>query len=265
MTNQAVYCDEISLMNEDFVNMLVSRHSVEGRVVGGDDEPGRPEASVEGELHRPGRRDGAPHLPLRAGRQPALPPGRYIENLSRQYTGLWHDRFIKGLWTMADGVITSASTRARHVVDTLPTMQRVLAVGVDYGTTNPTRGIKLGLGDDNRLYAMAEWAPGTGTTADRETGLRASVPPIAPNTCSSTLRPPSSRFSYNEADGVAVARTVRRRTERHEPRRRRHRASCPAPCRPTNYSSTRRAPNCSGKSPATCGTTKAAQKGEDAP
>ncbi|MBM4516226.1 hypothetical protein GS432_06550 [Rhodococcus hoagii] len=40
---------------------------------------------------------------------------------------------------MADGVIYECFDPARHVVDTLPTMQRVLAVGVDYGTTTQPR------------------------------------------------------------------------------------------------------------------------------
>ncbi|MCU7531572.1 hypothetical protein [Prescottella equi] len=173
MTIKRSYCDEISLMNEDFVNMLVSRHSVEGAWLGATTNPDGPKHPLKVNYIDRAAEMGHRifHFELEDNRR-FLPDG-YIENLSRQYTGLWHDRFIKGLWTMADGVIYECFDPARHVVDTLPTMQRVLAVGVDYGTTNPTRGIKLGLGDDNRLYAMAEWAPGTGTTADRETGLRA--------------------------------------------------------------------------------------------
>jgi hypothetical protein len=46
-----------------------------------------------------------------------------------------------------------------HVVawDALPTMLRLLGVGVDYGTTNPSAGLLLGLGVDRRLYAVDEW------------------------------------------------------------------------------------------------------------
>ncbi|MDV2477204.1 hypothetical protein F8M49_21025 [Rhodococcus zopfii] len=99
------------------------------------------------------------------------PPG-YIENISAQYTGLWHDRFIRGMWTMADGVIYPMFDPKLHVVDTLPEMQQLLAIGIDDGFNHPAAGILLGLGVDNRLYAMAEFAPGPGTPADRARLLR---------------------------------------------------------------------------------------------
>ncbi len=47
----------------------------------------------------------------------------------------------------------------RHVVpaDRMPAMQRLVALGVDYGTTNPSTGLLLGLGTDRRLYLADEW------------------------------------------------------------------------------------------------------------
>lgn len=172
MTIKRSYCDEISLMNEEFVNMLVSRHSVEGAWLGATTNPDGPKHPLK--VNYIDRADEMGHrifhFELEDNRR-FLPDG-YIENLSRQYTGLWHDRFIKGLWTMADGVIYECFDPNRHVVDKVPPMQRVLALGIDYGSTNPTRGELLGLGEDNRLYVMAEWAPGDGTTADREVSMR---------------------------------------------------------------------------------------------
>ncbi|WP_231496688.1 hypothetical protein [Rhodococcus sp. UNC363MFTsu5.1] len=172
MTIKLSYCDEISLMAEEFVNMLVSRHSVAGAWMGATTNPDGPKHPLKVSYIDRAAEMGHRifHFNLEDNRA-HLPEG-YIENLSRQYTGLWHDRFIKGLWTMADGVIYESFDPKRHVVETLPAMQRILCVGIDYGTTNPTRGIKLGLGVDNRLYAMAEWAPGNGTTADRSKSLR---------------------------------------------------------------------------------------------
>jgi PBSX family phage terminase large subunit len=172
MTLKLSYCDEISLMAEDFVNQLVARHSVAGAWMGATTNPDGPRHPLKVNYIDRAAEMGHRifHFDLEDNRA-HLPDG-YIENLSRQYTGLWHDRFIKGLWTMAEGVVYECFDPARHVVDTLPAMQRVLAVGVDYGTTNPTRGVKLGLGVDNRLYAMAEWTPPTGTTAEHARGLR---------------------------------------------------------------------------------------------
>lgn len=172
MTISTSYVDEISLMAEEFVNQLVARHSVPGAWLGATTNPDGPKHPLKtGYIDRAdemGHR--IFHFELEDNRA-HLPDG-YIEALSTQYTGLWHDRFIRGLWTMADGIIYDMYDPAVHVVDTLPTIERLYCLGVDYGTTNPTRGILLGLGADQRLYAIAEWAPGTGTTADRSRHLR---------------------------------------------------------------------------------------------
>lgn len=172
MTIKRSYVDEISLMQEEFVNQLVARHSVPGAWMGATTNPDGPRhplklnyidraAEMGHRIFHFNLEDNRAHLP--AG---------YIENLSRQYTGLWHDRFIKGLWTLADGVVYEAFNPDHHVVDNLPAMQTMLCVGIDYGDTNPTRGIMLGLGVDGCLYAVAEWAPGKGTAADRSKSLR---------------------------------------------------------------------------------------------
>lgn len=175
MTIEISYCDEITLMAEEFVNQLMARHSVEGAWMGATTNPDGPRHFLKKDYidrrHERGHR--VFHFELEDNRR-YLPDG-YIENLSQQYKGLWHDRFIRGLWTMADGVIYDMFDPKIHVVDTLPAMQQLLALGIDYGDTNATRGILIGLGEDNRLYAITEWAPGQGTTADREHSLRAFV------------------------------------------------------------------------------------------
>lgn len=172
MTIKRSYVDEISLMDEEFVNMLVSRHSVPGAWMGATTNPDGPRHPLK--VNYIDRADELGHrifhFDLEDNRQ-HLPPG-YIENLSRQYTGLWHDRFIRGLWTMADGVVFEAFDPQRHVVDKLPPMLRTIGLGIDYGTTNPTRGILIGLGVDGRLYAMAEWAPTRATDAQLSHSLR---------------------------------------------------------------------------------------------
>ena len=39
----------------------------------------------------------------------------------------------------------------------LPDMVRMLGVGIDYGTNNPTAALMLGAGIDGRLYLVDEW------------------------------------------------------------------------------------------------------------
>ena len=55
----------------------------------------------------------------------------------------------------------------KHVIhpSQIPAMQRVISLGIDYGTTHPTVGTLLGIGSDNKLYALDEWLPGRKTDA----------------------------------------------------------------------------------------------------
>lgn len=180
MTICLAYVDETTLVAEEFFNQLVARMSVQGARIFTTTNPDGPRHWLKtGYIDRADERGHKVfHFELDDNR--AYLPDGYIEGLQAQYTGMWHDRFIKGLWTMADGVIYESFNPAHHVVDRLPDMQRILGVGIDYGTTNPTRGIKLGLGVDNKLYAMAEWAPGSGTTTDHSRSLRQFINTDAP-------------------------------------------------------------------------------------
>jgi len=93
----------------------------------------------------------------------------YRKSVESEYTGLWYDRFIRGLWVAAEGAIYDMWDHQTMVVKhkDLPPMRRLISLGIDYGTTNPTAGIMIGEGDDDCLYAVAEWAPAKGLTDAR--------------------------------------------------------------------------------------------------
>ncbi|MBU5654333.1 PBSX family phage terminase large subunit [Corynebacterium aurimucosum] len=97
---------------------------------------------------------------------PSLTEG-YKSNLRKEYTGMWYLRFIQGLWVAAEGAIYQMWDESKHVIapDDMPPMRQTLGLGIDYGTTNATAGILLAIGEDNRLYAVDEWAPGRQTNA----------------------------------------------------------------------------------------------------
>jgi PBSX family phage terminase large subunit len=81
------------------------------------------------------------------------------EAIRRENVGLYYRRNVLGEWVAAQGAVYPMFDPAQHVVPwaTLPDMRRLLAVGIDYGTSNPTVGILLGLGLDRRLYLVDEW------------------------------------------------------------------------------------------------------------
>lgn len=172
MTVKRSYVDEWTLISEEFTNMLISRHSVNDAWCGGTSNPDAPQHYLKKDyIDRADERGHRIyHFNLEDNRA-HLPEG-YIENLSAQYTGMWHKRFIDGLWTMAQGAIYDSFDNDIHVVSELPEMRAILSCGIDYGTTNPTRGELIGLGVDDCLYVIAEWAPGPGTTGQRAQSLK---------------------------------------------------------------------------------------------
>lgn len=102
----------------------------------------------------------------------------YKESLKREYTGVWYDRFILGLWVAAEGSIYGESwDRHTNVVkpEEIPPIERVLIAALDYGDVHPTRAYLLGIGawpgQPSSLYVLDEFAPGKGTVAQRATGF----------------------------------------------------------------------------------------------
>lgn len=174
LTLIGAYVDEASTLPESFFNMLYSRLSLAGAKMWLTSNP-------EGPVHwllvkwllRANLwidRDGRHHVntspdaldlvrvTFRLDDNPNLDPV-YVADLKKSYTGLWYRRYIGAEWVAADGAIYDCWEPDRHVIpyDSLPEMARYLAVGCDWGTTNPSAGILLGLGIDARLYAVDEW------------------------------------------------------------------------------------------------------------
>lgn len=188
LTLAGAYGDEVSIWPESFFTMLLSRLSIAGSKLFGTTNPDNPTHWLKKLLDRAAvhitRNDKLKRRPVgmkmrqrgqivkvigwarftfKLRDNPHLPK-EYLDSLEAEYTGLWYRRFILGEWVAAEGAIYPMWDEDELVVAKLPPMKRILAQGIDYGTTNPTAGITIGLGVDNVLYAMAEWAPRNGAT-----------------------------------------------------------------------------------------------------
>lgn len=86
---------------------------------------------------------------------PFLPPD-YVESLKREYTGVWYQRLILGLWVAAEGIIYDVFDQAVNVVDEHPPIVEWW-IACDYGTSNPTVFLLVGLGEDGNYYVVDEW------------------------------------------------------------------------------------------------------------
>ncbi|MER6360086.1 PBSX family phage terminase large subunit [Kitasatospora sp. NPDC001527] len=155
LTAYLAYVDEATLLPEAFWVQLLARLSIDGARVLATTNPDSPRHWL-----RTGYLDRAGQLDLRAWHfglhdNPSLSPA-YVRSLNAEYVGLWRRRMIDGAWVVAEGSIYDCWDEQQHVVDELPPMLRHW-LGVDYGTSNPFSAILLGLGEDGRLYACAEW------------------------------------------------------------------------------------------------------------
>jgi len=61
----------------------------------------------------------------------------FVENLKKEYFGLWYKRFIQGLWVLAEGVIYDMWDESRHVEDLRNKKFSHYGMALDYGTNNP--------------------------------------------------------------------------------------------------------------------------------
>lgn len=156
MTCVGAYVDEATLLPKGFFQQLLGRLSVPGAKLFCTTNPDNPAHWFKKEfLNR------AAHLNMRSWHftladNPALDPA-YVAAISREYVGLWYRRFILGEWVVAEGAVYDMWDPDRHVVTALPHIDRWLTTGVDYGTVNPFAAEMVGLGEDGRLYVVAEW------------------------------------------------------------------------------------------------------------
>ena len=87
-------------------------------------------------------------------------PADYVSSLLKLYPvgTLKHDRYIRGLWTIAEGLILDNFIPAKHVLDPgqIPEAFYQVIIGIDYGIVNPTVFLKIGV-INNKYYVYKEY------------------------------------------------------------------------------------------------------------
>lgn len=159
LTCAGAYVDELTVISEEFFQQLLGRCSVDGAKIFCTTNPDSPAHWVRRRfLDRLAKLEDWRVWHFVLDDNPVL-SDRIKARYRRMYTGLWYRRFILGEWVAAEGAVFDMWDPARHVVPwaQLPAMQRMLALGSDYGTTNASTGLLLGLGRDRRLYLVDEW------------------------------------------------------------------------------------------------------------
>lgn len=134
MTLTGCYCDEATLFTEDFWTMMLSRLSMPGAKLFASTNPDNPNHFIKKKYI-----DRAEELDMLVMRfniydNPTLDP-IYIENLKKEYTGVFFRRFILGEWCVADGGCYPkfADNPEPFLVDELPEHARFISIGIDWG------------------------------------------------------------------------------------------------------------------------------------
>jgi PBSX family phage terminase large subunit len=156
MTVAGAYVDEVTTLPRTFFDQLIGRCSVPGAKIFGTTNPDNPAHWLRKEYLLRAKATQLACWHFTIDDNPHLDPG-YVAWLKSTYTGLWYKRFVLGQWVQAEGAIYDMWDEDRHVVDILPRIDRWVALGIDYGTTNPFAALLLGLGADRRLYLTNEW------------------------------------------------------------------------------------------------------------
>lgn len=181
LTVAGAYVDESTLVAEAFWTQLLGRMSVKDAKLFATTNPDGPAHWFKKQVV-----DRAAELGYKVFRFTLVDnihlAAEYVAQISREYTGLWFRRFILGEWVQAAGAVYEGWDEARHIIAAadIPEMRRVLTFGADYGTVHPTRGYLLGIGPDTRpghdqeerLYVLDEWRPGSMTVGEHSADLR---------------------------------------------------------------------------------------------
>ena len=154
------YVDEAALLPEAFWNMLVSRLRVDGARLLATMNPASRNHWIRKNWIVPGPAKNLISFHFTMKDNPNL-PADYIADMERSFSGVFFDRMIKGEWTNAEGAVYPMWDPARHVIPftSLPPLRDVMGIGMDYGTTNTTAALMLGVTDEVRVDDRGRTVP----------------------------------------------------------------------------------------------------------
>lgn len=154
VTLHGAYVDEITLIPRDFFVMLLSRLSTEGAKMFGTTNPDSPRHWLKTEYLDNPEID-VYRIKFLLDDNTTLPQD-YIDNLKKEYSGVFYRRFILGDWVAAEGAIYPMFDAKIHISDKVPKL-RMHWIAADYGHTNPTAYLRLAVGEDGRIWVIDEY------------------------------------------------------------------------------------------------------------
>jgi len=161
-THTGSYVDEMTLIPQNFIDMLTTRLSTPdpkdpGKVYSklfATTNPSSPYHNVKQMIDRAdGKNVFELHFTLEDN--PFLEED-YLNLIKSIHTGLFYRRNVLGEWVMAEGAIYDFFDKKYHVVDEPPTAAQFYIAGIDYGTSNPLCCLLIGFNPNIRPALWVE-------------------------------------------------------------------------------------------------------------
>ncbi len=137
LTLTGAYCDELTLFDENFFSMLLSRLSDSGAKLFATTNPDSPFHWLKKKYI-----DRADELDMLFETfhisDNTFLDKEYVENLKKEYSGVYYDRYILGLWKAAEGVIylDFANNPEKYIISENDISAEEIAfasIGIDFG------------------------------------------------------------------------------------------------------------------------------------
>lgn len=136
-TLAGVLLDEVVLMPESFVNQALARCSVDGAKIWFSCNPGNPSHWFKEKWIDQRAEHNALYLHFEMTDNPSLSEKTLARYKSYYPPGVFYDRYVRGLWVAAEGLIYPMFDKDRHVLSKEPDTEGEYYVSSDYGIQNP--------------------------------------------------------------------------------------------------------------------------------
>ena len=138
ITAAGVFLDEVALMPESFVNQALARCSVKGSKYWFNCNPEGPNHWFKVNWIDKAKEKGIIYLHFTMDDNLSLSE-EVKDRYKKMFVGVFYQRFILGLWVLAEGIIYPNFDKSKHCVKArdIPTKFDYFYVTSDYGITNP--------------------------------------------------------------------------------------------------------------------------------
>lgn len=144
VTLAGVLFDEVALMPRSFVEQAMARCSVAGSKFWFNCNPESPGHWFYKEWIRKAQERNMLYLHFTMDDNLSL-DAQIKQRYEGMYSGVFYDRYIRGLWTVAEGLIYTMFNKDFHIVPAVPRNYEEYYISCDYGTLNPTSAGLWGL------------------------------------------------------------------------------------------------------------------------